>query len=324
MPRDQHTEIHIRSNGKLMISGEYLVLAGAKSLAMPVKYGQSLHVNSKPHHEIQICWSSYEKGKKWLELLFRGPSLEISKESKLNQESFKHAIRLRKILLAAKQVNNKFLSESLAWQAASDIEFDMEWGLGSSSTLISNIASWAQANPYSISFKVSGGSAYDIACARSNSPILYTYNGKGNMPEIEACAFNPVFASGLYFVFSGKKQRSEDSLKKFDASKTDANDIAAISNITEQMLAVNQLSEFMQLMEAHEQIVSKYTATLPVKERHFKDFPGAIKSLGAWGGDFLLAASESPESDVFIFFQQKGLNTVIPFDKMRLILHPTH
>ncbi len=318
MPRDQNKEMHIRSNGKLMISGEYLVLAGAKALAMPVKYGQSLHLKSTPHHETQLHWSSLVKGKKWLEVLFRGQLLEISQETELNRESITHAERLREILLAAKQVNNSFLSDKLAWQAVSNIEFDLEWGLGSSSTLVSNIASWAQADPFEMLFQVSGGSGYDIACARSDTPLIYTYKGKEHTPEIQAFAFNPNFAKGLYFVFSGKKQRSEESLKKFDARKTDKNDVAAISKITEQMLVADNLSEFMLLLEAHEKIVSKYTGMLPVKESHFTDFPGTIKSLGAWGGDFLLAASEAPENDVFNYFEEKGLNTVIPFGKMRL------
>ncbi len=318
MPRDQHTEMHIRSNGKLMISGEYLVLAGAKSLAMPVKYGQSLHLKSTPHHETQLQWSSLVKGEKWLELIFMGPSLEILQENNLDRESMKHAERLREILLAAKQINNSFLLDKLAWQAKSDIEFDLEWGLGSSSTLVSNIASWAQADPFKLLFQVSGGSGYDIACARSDTPVIYTYKGKNTTPEIQPCAFNPNFAKGLYFVFSGKKQRSEESLKKFDANKAGKNDVAAISKITEQMLTVSQLSAFMQLMEAHEKIISKYTGMIPVKESRFNDFPGTIKSLGAWGGDFLLAASEAPESDVFNYFEEKGLNTVIPFGEMRL------
>ena len=46
------------------------------------------------------------------------------------------------------------------------------------------------------------------------------------------------------------------------------------------------------------------------------DFDGGIKSLGAWGGDFILAASATGEETVKAYFSNKGLNTVIPYEEM--------
>ena len=40
-----------------------------------------------------------------------------------------------------------------------------------------------------------------------------------------------------------------------------------------------------------------------------------LKSLGAWGGDFILAASET---DPTPYFKSKGFDTVIPYDDMIL------
>jgi mevalonate kinase len=34
------------SNGKFLITGEYLILDGAKSLAVPTKFGQELKIDS--------------------------------------------------------------------------------------------------------------------------------------------------------------------------------------------------------------------------------------------------------------------------------------
>ncbi|MEQ3661167.1 MAG: GHMP kinase, partial [Flavobacterium sp.] len=34
------------SNGKLLLTGEYVVLDGAKALAVPTKFGQSLSIES--------------------------------------------------------------------------------------------------------------------------------------------------------------------------------------------------------------------------------------------------------------------------------------
>ena len=52
-----------------------------------------------------------------------------------------------------------------------------------------------------------------------------------------------------------------------------------------------------------------------MQERLFNDFNGALKSLGAWGGDFILAATET---DPTSYFKNKGLNTVIPYKDMIL------
>ncbi len=54
------------------------------------------------------------------------------------------------------------------------LDFPRDWGLGSSSTLINNVAQWAQVDPFDLHFKVSNGSGYDIACANEDSPIVYS------------------------------------------------------------------------------------------------------------------------------------------------------
>ena len=54
------------SNGKLLITGEYLVLDGALSLAVPTKYGQSLTIEiiDVP----KLIWKSInDEGKVWFE-----------------------------------------------------------------------------------------------------------------------------------------------------------------------------------------------------------------------------------------------------------------
>jgi mevalonate kinase len=46
------------SNGKLLITGEYLVLDGAKALALPTKFGQNLTVEEGANQE--ISWTSHD------------------------------------------------------------------------------------------------------------------------------------------------------------------------------------------------------------------------------------------------------------------------
>ncbi len=45
------------SNGKLLLTGEYLVLDGAKALALPTKMGQNLQVVT--HDKPTISWKSF-------------------------------------------------------------------------------------------------------------------------------------------------------------------------------------------------------------------------------------------------------------------------
>ena len=66
-------------------------------------------------------------------------------------------------------------------------------------------------------------------------------------------------------------------------------------------------------MTEHENLVSK-TLNLPsVKEQYFSDFNGSIKSLGAWGGDFVLAASPMNAEEVQNYFKEKGCDSCISY-----------
>ena len=52
------------SNGKLLVTGEYLVLDGALSLAVPTQFGQTL--KAEPIDEKKIIWESIDdKGNVW-------------------------------------------------------------------------------------------------------------------------------------------------------------------------------------------------------------------------------------------------------------------
>jgi mevalonate kinase len=54
------------SNGKLLITGEYVVLDGAKALALPTKFGQNLIID-EGNNEL-ITWKSFDKdGSIWFE-----------------------------------------------------------------------------------------------------------------------------------------------------------------------------------------------------------------------------------------------------------------
>ena len=85
-----------------------------------------------------------------------------------------------------------------------------------------------------------------------------------------------------------------------------------VSELSEKLARTVSFNDFCALLTRHEEIMSRCLEQPPLKS-HFPDFQGAIKSLGAWGGDFFLAATEMPEKVVKEYFNNKGLDTVIKY-----------
>jgi hypothetical protein len=54
------------ANAKLMITGEYLVLRGAHSLSVPLKFGQTLQLTEHPGIPA-IGWTTYVKEHHWFD-----------------------------------------------------------------------------------------------------------------------------------------------------------------------------------------------------------------------------------------------------------------
>ena len=91
--------------------------------------------------------------------------------------------------------------------------------------------------------------------------------------------------------------------------------ISKINKITHQIITCNTLTEFAQLMEYHEILMSEILETTTIKERFFSDFDGVIKSLGAWGGDFIMViAPENPTQ----YFKDKGFDVLLSYDELIL------
>lgn len=301
------------SNGKLLLTGEYAVLDGALSLALPTTYGQSLSVTQIDPQK--LVWRSRdENGNIWFEHTFDNNLLSTKIENGNFKGSDPISHTLYKILAAAKNLNPEFLNGTKGVEVDTQLDFPRDWGLGSSSTLINNIAQWAQVDAYRLLWNTLGGSGYDIACAQHNTPILYRLaNGR---PHIKAIHFDPEFKSHLFFVHLNKKQNSREGISNYREQKFDKTElIAEASAITKEMISCTQLPQFEALIAAHENLLAK-TLNLPtVRERLFPDYPGKVKSLGAWGGDFILATGNDDAPD---YFFAKGFKTVIPFVNMIL------
>lgn len=298
-----------RSNGKLLLTGEYVVLDGAISLAVPTQYGQSLTI--KPIETQRLYWKSFDNaGNVWFEGVFSCNDFEI-----LNQHpNDTIAQRLKEILLAAKTLNPEFLNTPHGFEVETQLEFPKNWGLGTSSTLINNIANWANIDAFKLLELTFGGSGYDIACAQHDTAITYQINNK--VPRINPVSFRPSFKHHLYFVYLNQKQNSRDGIAHYKALTHDLTSvISEINSITKQMLTCEDLETFKTLITTHESIISKTLQQETVASKFFNDFDGAIKSLGAWGGDFMLIASQD---DPTAYFKNKGFFTIIPYSKMIL------
>ncbi len=296
------------SNGKLLLSGEYAILDGALGLAIPTKYGQSLAVKSieKP----TLHWKSVaHDGSIWFEVEFSMNNFTIN-----NATDSDVAHTLKGLLIQAKRQNPDFLEDVMGIEAVSHLTFPREWGLGSSSTLINNIAQWAKVDAYTLLWNAFGGSGYDIACAQHNSAI--TYKLENNTPIVGRIEFNPNFKDSLYFVYLNQKQSSKSAIEAYRNQSFDKDQlVSTVSSITQKMTNCSSLEEFETLIEQHETLLSKILEQEPIKSKLFSDYPGSIKSLGAWGGDFILATGNEGTLN---YFNAKGYTTIFKFDEILL------
>ena len=296
------------SNGKLLLTGEYVILDGAYGWAIPTKFGQ--HLRILENKSSRLTWKSLdEKGNLWFEAVYDiDPLKEISSSDKAISNT------LLKILSEAQFLNSSFLIGSTGLAIETKLTFPRDWGLGTSSTLINNMANWANVNPYTLLSKTFGGSGYDIACAQHNSSIIYAL--KNGQPLVEEVSFNAEFKEQLFFVHLNKKQNSRNAITAYKKQQIDKKRLVEqIDQITKELIAVKQLPDFEFLMSRHEQLLSEALGITPVKAELFPDYFGAIKSLGAWGGDFVMATGNTK---TLAYFKEKGYATVIPFKEMFL------
>ena len=299
-----YKELHFRSNGKLLISSEYLVLDGAEALAIPTSKGQTLIASRSNTNTIK--WNSYDvNGTIWFSAEFD------SLFNIINSTDKEVANTLSIFLNVANILNPDFKDEAKGTVVETHLEFDRSWGLGSSSTLISNIAQWAKVDPFTLQQETFPGSGYDIACALSNSPIIYRIQ-EGDV-SYTSSNFSPSFSDEIYFIHLNKKQNSREGIDRYRSYKGDISTyIEKVNDRTYEMLECDNIKSFKKLMDQHENIMSKVVDLKTVKELFFNDYNGSIKSLGAWGGDFIMAIGNDTEK----YFSDKGYKTIVAYDDM--------
>ena len=298
------------SNGKLLLTSEYVVLDGIECLALPTKFGQSLSV--KKNQSDEFNWLSYDnKNHIWFKEKYT-----INNRNSLSYHGKKNEISdtLLKIFNSIIKLNKLIFNDNIGYDFISKLSFSKNWGLGSSSTLINNLANWAKVDPYELLKLTFGGSGYDIACANYNKPIQFSnLNNKISVNEIN---FNPVFKENIFFIYLGEKQNTRDGIEKYRSKKNDLSDEIKkeFININQSLVKTNDIKEFEKYLTRHEFLISTLIGLMPVKEKLFKDYKkGIVKSLGAWGGDFVLVTGTKTDMQ---YFTKKGYKIIFKYSQL--------
>lgn len=289
-----------KSNGKLLITSEYLVMKGAMALAIPAKLDQELNVIST--NSDFVNWKSFNKDNQiWYEEKFfldKGALIYHGEKNKMSDLIVRLFDYIHKFNNPEKSIGNEFI-----WK----INFNINWGLGSSSTLINNLSKWAKVNPYKLLFSVFNGSGYDIACCDKSNPIIF--QKKDDYLSVSDTTFNPNFLNNLFLIFLNKKQDTQKSVQNFlETDQSLSEGINQINEIVHEIENVKDITTFESLIERHEKIIANILQMPTIQNDKFPDYNnGVIKSLGSWGGDFVLATGDEKSVD---YFEEKGFNII--------------
>lgn len=319
------TQQHFFANGKLLLTGEYAVLDGATALALPTKLGQSLDIT--PSETTDLEWTSVDAdGRIWFSAIFDFDTFKCKKTSDdgvaaMLETVFAAALHLKYDNTIAKNRGFTPPQYLTPFNVETRLTFPKEWGLGTSSTLIANVAKVFKIDPYALLAATFGGSGYDIACANADSPLLFSK--KNDVIFTENAAFLPIFAPNLYFVYLGKKQNSREGIERYNSQKkaleqknTEGSFVSEITDLTKVFLTAKDLKTFENAIVDHEKLIASVVQLPRAKTLYFNDFWGEIKSLGAWGGDFVLATSDRNATDTKKYFTLKGFETVLMYHEL--------
>ena len=295
----------IFSHGKLLLTSEYVVLDGALALALPTKWGQEFFVSEQFDGQSLINWTALHQGKSWL-----NATIDYEHGTIISTNIPDSATFILKVLMKVKELSSKLLKEDSSYSITTDLQFPANFGLGSSSTLMNNLAQWADIDAFELNEACLGGSGYDIAVAQEQSAILYQNQPGRNVRKID---FDPSFKNDLIFIHLNQKQNSREGIDLYRSKEKSSQLIEDFSTITKQVLEVQTLEEFSDLMILHEKKLSEFLGIETAKEKFFETSPSFVKSLGAWGGDFVMSSKFSGYQDYFL---GKGFSSVFSYEDL--------
>jgi mevalonate kinase len=176
----------IFSPGKLMLTSEYFAMDGALVLAVPTRLGQEFSFKEELDGKSLIFWEAYHQNRHWLKAVIDYKSWQIVETNIPASAEF-----ILKTLKNVQLLSQTKFKSNYTYYLTTNLQFPADYGLGSSSTLMNNLAEWADIDPFYLNMISLGGSGYDIAVAKEKSAVLYQ-----SKPEIkyEKVDFNPPFS----------------------------------------------------------------------------------------------------------------------------------
>ncbi|MEG0925753.1 GYDIA family GHMP kinase [Chryseobacterium sp.] len=289
----------IFSPGKLMLTSEYFAIDGALVLAVPTKLGQEFFFEEKDDVRSLIFWEALHQDKHWLTAVIDYKNWQILETNIPASAEF-----ILKTLKNVQQLSTTKFKSNFTYYLKTNLQFPANFGLGSSSTLMNNLSEWAEIDPFHLNTISLGGSGYDIAVAKEKSAVLFQ-----SKPEIkfEKVDFNPSFKDELIFIHLNQKQDSREGINLYKSKNKSPELVNEFSDITKKILLCNELESFSELMMIHERKIADFLEIPTVKKKKFSDCPSFVKSLGAWGGDFVMSAKFGGFKD---YFWEKGFTTI--------------
>lgn len=294
------------SPGKLLLTSEYFVLDGALALAIPTKLGQEFFFEEVANQKSLIIWEALHENEPWLKATINYKTWEIVETNLPDAANF-----ITNVLKIVQQLSKtKFCSDD-SYYLKTNLQFPSNFGLGSSSTLMNNLAEWGGVDAFQLNDLALGGSGYDIAIAQKNKPILFKIENKKRV--FSSVDFNPDFKKDLIFIHLNQKQDSREGIQLYRSKDKSEELIEFFSNLTKEVVNTDSLEDFSHLMELHEEKVSDFLGIATAKEKYFHDIPVFVKSLGAWGGDFVMSCQFSGYKD---YFSSKNFHTILSYEDL--------
>ena len=281
----------IFSPGKLMLTSEYVAVDGALVLAVPTKLGQELFFDEVDDQNSLIYWEAYHQNHLWLTT-----TIDYRDWSILETNHHKAAEFILKVLKNVQSLSQNKLNSDVSYHFRTNLQFPSDFGLGSSSTLMSNLAEWGNADAFVLNEMSLGGSGYDVAVAKEKSAILYRRFPERSCQQI---VFEPSFKDDLVLIHLNQKQDSREGISLYKSKPKSISLINDYTALTEQIVNAETLEDFSRLMTIHEEGLANFLGTNTVKQKFFENCPSFVKSLGAWGGDFVLTSKFGDYQDYF-------------------------
>lgn len=296
----EETVLSFFARGKLLLTSEYVVLDGVPALAIPTVLGQRLEVSETKGSSV-VHWTAVDfDGRVWLEGdLERADSAWMAADETLEP--------VAQLMNAAEKIGQRPFPGG---QVRTQLEFPTTYGWGSSSSLISLVAQWQGIDALPLHFATQNGSGYDTVCATANGPLWYRKTG-AQSAEWHATSLDHWPHDSLYLVHLGSKQKSAADVVRYRTLTPGLLELKDMEHAAHALYEAATFSDWGQAARVHEARMATLLGRTPVSEAALKGYPHACKSLGAWGGDFVLV-QVADDTDLQ-WFKDQGFSTVLPW-----------